>query len=426
MKIDEKINIVYVDASELKPAEYNPRTWDKTAIDNLTESIRRFGLVDPLIVNAAPNRKNVLIGGHFRFEVAKKLGIKKIPVVYVNIPDIDKERELNLRLNRNTGDWDYELLKSFDIDLLLNVGFDDGDLSAIWDENLSVEEDGFNTEDELSKIKVVKTKQGQIFRLGNHILGCGDALDSNFLDKILNDSSVDDIYLDPPYNIHLDYNNGIGTKAKYGGHFTKDNKSWNEYKDFLSKAIGNALRKAKRDCHVFCFCDESYIGLLQEIYREIGIDNKRVCLWIKNNQNLTPQVAFNKAYEACVYGVVGSPYLSKQVTNISEVLNKEVGSGNRMLDDIYDLFNIWLVKRLPTQNYEHPTEKPPTLHEKALRRCTRVGDIILDLFGGSGSTLIACEQLKRKCVMAEIEPIFCDLVIKRYKNLTGKEATHVN
>jgi len=96
-----------------------------------------------------------------------------------------------------------------------------------------------------------------------------------------------------------------------------------------------------------------------------------------------------------------------------------------MLDDIYDLFNIWLAKRLPTQNYEHPTEKPPSLHEKPLRRCTKVGDTILDLFGGSGSTLIACEMLKRKCIMTEIEPIFCDLIIKRYENLTGRKAERV-
>ena len=141
---------------------------------------------------------------------------------------------------------------------------------------------------------------------------------------------------------------------------------------------------------------------------------------------LTPQVAFNKAYEACVYGTIGNPYISDRLNNLTEVLNKEVDTGNRTLDDIFDIFNIWLARRLPTSSYEHPTEKPPTLHEKPLRRCTRVGDSVLDLFGGSGSTLIACEQLKRKCIMAEIEPIFCDLIIRRYKNLTGGELLKVN
>ena len=425
-KITEKINVVYVDASELKPAEYNPRTWDRPATDKLTESIKRFGLVDSLIVNSATGRKNIIIGGHFRYEIAKKLGIKKIPVVYVNIPNIRKEKELNLRLNRNTGQWDFDLLKSFDLDLLLDIGFDDSDLSAIWDETLSVEEDEFNTEYELSKIKEVKTKPGNVYRLGSHILGCGDATDTHFVESLVGSTQIEMVYLDPPYNISLDYNSGIGTKGKYGGQLTKDNKSEAQYKNFLTKAIQNALRKTKKDAHIFCYCDESYIGLLQEIYRELGIDNRRVCLWIKNNFGLTPQVAFNKAYEACIYGTVGIPYLSDRLNNLTEVLNKEVSTGNRMLDDIYDLFTIWLARRLPTQNYEHPTEKPPTLHEKPLRRCTRVGDVVLDLFGGSGSTLIACEQLKRKCVMTELEPIFCDLIIRRYENLTGKEAIRVN
>jgi len=425
-KESKKINISYVDISDLKAAAYNPRAWNKVALEKLTESIKRFGLIDPLIVNSAPNRKNILVGGHMRLEIANRLGIKKVPVVYVNIPDIKKEKELNLRLNRNTGNWDFNLLKSFDIDLLLDVGFDDSDLQSIWDENLGVENDEFNVQDELEKIKTVNTKPGYIYRLGHHLLGCGDATDSKFIDKLLNQPQIDMIYNDPPYNISLDYNSGMGKKSKYGGYLTKDNKTWDEYKNFLRSSITNSLRKAKKDCHIFCYCDESYIGLVQELYRELGINSKRVCLWIKNNQNLTPQVAFNKAYEPCVYGVVGSPYLSSSIRNISEVLNKEVDSGNRMLDDIYDMFSIWLAKRLPAQGYEHPTEKPPSLHEKPLRRCTKVGDSVLDLFGGSGSTLIACEQLKRKCYIAEIEPIFCDLIIKRYKNLTGGEVVHVS
>ena len=262
--------------------------------------------------------------------------------------------------------------------------------------------------------------------MGSHILGCGDALDFNFLDKLIEGSQIDMVYMDPPFNISLDYNRGIGGRANYEGKLTNDNKTDTEYREFLVKAIENALRKVKRDAHIFTYCDEGYIWLLQQIYKQLGIDNKRVCLWIKNGMGLTPQIAFNKAYEACIYGTVGSPYISDKLNNLTEVLNKEVETGNRMLDDIYDLFNIWLAKRLPAQQYEHPTEKPPQLHEKALRRCTKIGGTVLDLFGGSGSTLIACEQLKRKCVITEIEPIFCDLIIKRYENLTGREAIHVN
>ena len=301
------------------------------------------------------------------------------------------------------------------------------DLHSIWDEALAVEDDEFDTEFELSKIKEIKTKPGDIYKLGSsNLLGCGDALDFKFLDRLIKGPSVDMVYMDPPFNIFLDYDKGIGGRAKYGGKLTKDNKTDTEYREFLVKAIENALRKTKSDAHIFTYCDESYIGLLQEIYKQLGIDNKRICLWIKNGMGLTPQIAFNKAYEACVYGVVGSPYLSKWVNNIHEVLNKEVSVGNRCLDDIYDIFNVWLYRKIPSQQYEHPTEKPCVLHERALRRCTRVGDTVLDLFGGSGSSLIACTQLKRRNVMVEIEPIFVDLIIKRYEKLTGKEAIRVN
>lgn len=416
-----RVTVQYVEVDILRPAEYNPRKWDETAAKKLTESIKRFGLVDPIIVNGALSRKNIVIGGHFRLYVAKGLGITQMPVVYVNIPNIQKEKELNLRLNRNTGEWDFELLKSFDVELLLDVGFDDKDLSHIWDDNLGVENDEFDVKKELEKIKEPKTKLGDIYELASHRLICGDATDPEMVKKLVQDKKASMLYCDPPYNIALDYNSGIGTNGKYGGK-TNDRKSEEEYKKFLKKTLENGLSVALPDSHIFYWCDENYIGLIQKIYKELEITNKRVCLWIKNNQNVTPQTAFNKVYEPCVYGIRGNPYLSESVKNLNEVLNKEVGTGNRLTDDILDLFNIWLVKRLPAQEYEHPTEKPPALHEKALRRCTKAGDLVLDLFGGSGSTLIACEQMKRRAYLSEIEPIFCDLIIKRFEKLTGKEA----
>lgn len=416
-----KVAVQYVPIEQLRSAEYNPRTNTDEQATQLKKSITTFDMVEPIITNSAPSRKNIIIGGHFRWRVAKELGYKEIPVIYVNIPDIEKEKELNLRLNRNTGEWDFELLKSFDVELLLDVGFDDSDLSHIWDENLGVENDDFDVKKELEEIKEPKSKLGDIYQLGSHRLICGDATNPEVIKKLVKDEKVSMLYCDPPYNISLDYNNGIGTNGKYGGK-TNDKKSEEEYRNFLKQTLQNGLSVAYSDAHIFYWCDENYIGLIQGIYKELGIINKRVCLWIKNNQNVTPQTAFNKVYEPCVYGIRGNPYLSESVKNLNEVLNKEVGTGNRLTDDILDLFNIWLAKRLPAQDYEHPTEKPPTLHEKALRRCTKAGDIVLDVFGGSGSTLIACEQLKRRAYLCEIEPIFCDLIIKRFEKLTGQEA----
>lgn len=412
--------IHHIPISELNPAPYNPRTWDEEALKQLCESITRFGFLDPVIVNSYEERKNVVIGGHMRLAAAKKLSIEHVPVLYVSIADVEREKELNLRLNRNTGQWDFELLKQFDVEMLLDVGFNDSDLSAIWDDVLTIEDDNFDEANALQEITTPNTKLGDLYKLGNHYLLCGDSREVENVKRLFGGNQASMIYLDPPYNISLDYNKGISTKGKYGGNFQQDNKSFAEYQNFLQEILTNALSVASPDCHVFTWCDQNWIGVVQSIYQGLTLDLKRVCLWVKNNHNMTPQVAFNKAYEPCVYATRGKPYLAP-INNLNEVFNKEVATGNRTLDDILDLLDLWLVKRLPGQDYEHPTSKPPTLHEKPLRRCTQPGDVVVDLFGGSGSTLIACEQLKRRAFLCEIDPIFCDLIINRFTELTGEE-----
>ncbi len=409
---------------DLIPFDKNPRILSDFQKDKLKESLEKFNLVEIPAINI----DNKILAGHQRIKIMLLLnrGNEEIDVRVPNRKLTKEEfEEYNLRSNISSGDWDFEALKSIDIEMLMDVGFDNDDLSKIWDENLETEDDNFNTQKELEKIKEPKTKVGDIIKLGNHLLVCGDSTDPKVIEKLSKEKIVDMIYSDPPYNINLDYNKGIGGKKNYGGQ-TNDNKSGIEYLEFLRKTLQNGLSISKPDCHIFYWNDENHIGLIQNLFKEIGIENKRTCLWIKNGFSPTPNIAFNKSYEACIYGTVGKPYISDSLKNLNEIMNKEIGSGNRTIDDILDLLNIWLVKRLPSGDYEHPTEKSPTLHEKALRRCTKIGDTVLDLFGGSGSTLIACEQLKRKCLTIEIEPIFCDLIISRYQKLTGKEVVYVN
>jgi DNA modification methylase len=417
MKKETDIKIVQVKIADLLPAAYNPRFHGEKPLEDLKESIRSFGCLDPIICNSAPERKNTVIGGHMRIKAATALGLTELPAVFVNIPDIQKEKELNLRLNRNTGEWDFELLKEFDMNLLLDVGFDDRDLSPIWDQQ-ETESDGFDLEKKLEEIKTPTVKPGDLYMLGSHFLLCGNSSDSVQVGRLMGGKKASMVYCDSPYNIGLNYSKGISTSGKYGGMET-DSKTDDEYREFLRKSIENAISVSEPDAHFFYYCDEKYIGMLQSLYQELGISNKRVCLWVKNNLNMTPGVAFNKLYEPCVYGTTGKPFLSEKLQNLTEILNKEIDTGNRALDDILDLLNIWLVKRLPGQDYSHPTEKPVTLHEKPLRRCTRPGDIVLDLFAGSGSTLMACEQMKRVCYTCEIDPVFCQVVLERFTETTG-------
>ena len=423
-----KLTLIYepnFPIGNLKPSEYNPRRWEDKAVRDLTRSIKEEGFVVPILANGNKARYGIVIAGHFRLKVAKDLGYTAVPVNFIDIPDIEKEKKLNLTLNRVSGDWDYELLKNFDIELLLESGFDDFDLTRIFDDALGVEDDDFDADKEAVKIKTPRTKPGDLILLGQHRLICGDSTNPEAVKKLVGDHKIHMLNYDPIYNIGLSYSKGVSTKGKYGGKVT-DRMTDKEYRSFLKSVLQNGLSHAYPDCHVFCWCDESYIGLLQNLYAELGIESKRVCLWIKNNSNMNPQIAFNKVYEPCVYGTIGSPYLSQSVHNISEVLNKEIGTGNRLPDDVMDLFNIWLVKRVNGQDYEHPTQKPPTLYEKAFRRCSKPGDIILDLFGGSGSQLIAAEQLKRRVFLCEIDPVFCDVIVARYQQLTGKEAVYVD
>lgn len=410
--------------NDLLPYERNPRQISEKQIEDLKRSFKKFNLVEVPCIDF----DNKIVAGHQRVKVLQLLG-RGEENIDVRVPNrkLTKEEFEQYLITSNAvgGDWDFEKLKSFDIDLLLNIGFDETELANIWDSNLETEDDGFQIDQELAKIKKPKTQLGDIIQLGSHKLICGDATDPSVLKKLFGNDRASMIYSDPVYNIGVDYNSGIGGKQNYGGN-VNDKRTDAEYKEFLRKSIENALAVSKDDTHVYYWCDESYIWILQELYRELGLINKRVCLWIKNGANPTPGVAYNKCYEPCVYGVRGRPYLAKGIENLNEVMNKEMATGNRMIDDILDYLNIWLVKRLSGDQYEHATAKPPTLHEKAIRRCTRPGDIILDSFAGSGSTMVAAEQLKRRAYVVELEPIFCDLIIIRYEKLTNKKAKKLN
>lgn len=408
----------------LLPYEKNPRTISEKQLEDLTKSMKKFNLVEIPAIDTDGR----IIAGHQRIKALHLLGRgdEEIDVRIPNRKLTEKEYEQYLLTsNAVGGDWDFEKLRGFDMELLLNIGFSEEDLSAIWDDHMETEDDDFDIEQALGEIKEPKTKLGNIYQLGMHRLICGDTTDSDTLRILLGKEKTRMIFSDPVYNIGLSYDTGLSGNKSYGGK-TNDRKTDREYKDLLKRSLKNALSVSEPDTHIFYWCDETYIGLIQDIYRELGIENKRVCLWIKNAQNPTPKVAFNKCYEPCVYGIRGKPYISKSNQNLNEVMNKEVGTGNRLVDDILDLMDIWLVKRLSGNEYEHPTSKPPTLYEKAIRRCTKPGDIILDGFGGSGSSLIAGEQLKRKVYLVEIEPIFCDLIIKRYETLTGTKAKRIN
>ncbi len=200
------LKVVYVSIRNLKPATYNPRKWSEEAIAGLKESISKFGLVDPIIVNGAESRKNVVIGGHFRLKIANDLEYKEVPVVYVTIPDIEVEKELNIRLNKNLGEFDLDLLSEFNEEFLSKVGFSSEELDDIFDIETTPEQ--FDLKKELQKLDITKIEiqKGDVYALGSSKLMCGDSTIEEDVLKLMGGEKAQMCFTDPPYL--LDYLKG--------------------------------------------------------------------------------------------------------------------------------------------------------------------------------------------------------------------------
>jgi len=405
--------------------EKNPRKLSDVQLEGLKRSLKKFNVAELPCINT----DGTLVAGNQRVLALSLLGRgnEEIEVRVPNRPLSDAEfRDYLLTSNRSGATWDFEKLAAdFDLSELLNAGFDSLDLANIFDNNLEIVDDAFDEEDEIEKAQETDIAPGDYFALGRHRLFCGDATKPENVQRLMDGVKADLVNTDLPFNIGLSYDKGVGNKCAYGG-TTNDSKSDEDYETFVKTVMQNSLSVTKPDAHIMFWCDERYVWLFQKAYRELGIDSKRLCIWIKNNQSPTPNIAFNKVTEFCVYGTIGKPWLNDNITNLNEIQNKEVTTGNRLTEDILDLLNIWLVKRLPGSENEHPTQKNPSLHEKALRRCTRPGDIVLDLTAGSGSILSACEQLKRTAYLCEMEPVFCQVIINRFKKISYEKIIKLN
>ncbi len=415
---------VHKRVDDLVPQKVNPRTISDKQMLDLTRSLKKYNLVEIPAVDA----DGTILAGHQRIKAMQLLG-RGDEVIDVRSPNRKLTKQEAKRYliasNKLGGDWDFDLLKTFDLSDITFAGFDDIEVAKLHDEDKSVIDDSFDVEKELKKITKPRTKLGDIITLGKHRVFCGDSTDADNLRRLLGRNKASMIYSDPVYNLKINYDSGIGGKQSYGGN-VNDHRTFKEYKLFLDKSLSAALNVTKHDAHIFYWCDQVYIGVLQDLYRQHNINNKRVCLWLKNNQNPVPGVAFNKVYEPVVYGVQGKPYLSALEMSLNEVLNKEMRTGNDLLDDFRDFIDVWASKRISGSEYEHATSKPPQLHENAIKRCTRPDDIIIDSFLGSGSTLIAAESLGRRVYGCELEPTYCDLIIRRYEKLTGRKAKIVS
>ncbi|MDE2001753.1 MAG: DNA modification methylase [Patescibacteria group bacterium] len=416
MSIKPNMEIVAVKIANLHPAEYNPRTFTDKEFSDLKESIARFGIVEPFVVNAAENRKNVLIGGHFRLKVAQALGYDEVPVVYVNIPDLAKEQELNIRLNKNTGEFDWKLLASIDEGILLDVGFQKVELREKFGINKDIAEDDFDAEKEYDAISEPTSKFGEIYELGRHRLMCGDSTDPQQVAKLVKGAKANLIFTDPPYNVDYKYakyeaiHGGRRKKFIHGGQIFNDNKSPQEFYEFLLAVFKNAHAHTTDDAPIYvCHATKTQEQFFKA-FAEAGFHFSQTIIWLKERIILAMGQDFHRVYEPIIFGWKEG---QKHYTNKFMTTEKELWDLDRLAFE--ERLDVWFQARDKSKDYEHPTQKPVRLVGRAIRKSCPPDGAVLDLFGGSGSTLLAAEQSERSAFLMELDPAYCDVIRKRYE-----------
>lgn len=392
------MNIQKINIEKLKAAEYNPRKDLKPEDEEyqkIKKSILEFGYVAPIIVNS----DMTVIGGHQRLKVLKELGYKEIEC---NIVDLDKAKEkaLNIALNKISGEWDNakleELLaelKNEDIDMDI-TGFSFDEVDNILKDITGSKEDDFDIDQALSEIDEPVTKPGDIWILGKNRLMCGDSTVKENVDKLMNDKLADFILTDPPYNV--DYEGKTVDALK----IENDNMSETEFYNFLLDAFRNMFEKIKYGGSIYVFHADTEGLNFRNAFKSVGFKLAQCLVWVKNTFVMGRQ-DYQWRHEPILYGW------------------KE-GAGHYFIDDRKQSTVLEFDK--PTRNAEHPTMKPIDLLVYLIKNSSKENDLILDLFGGSGSTLIAAEQVKRCCYTMELDPKYCDVIVKRWELLTGEKA----
>jgi DNA modification methylase len=434
----DKYQIQYVDINSLHPAEYNPRTNSEKQANDLKESIGHFDLVDPLIVNSAPERLNVIIGGHFRWRMAVELGYKEVPVVYVNIPDIEKEKELNLRLNKNTGEWDWNLLASFDEALLLEIGFSSEDLDNVFDIDDNPEQ--FDLEKELKKLDINKIdiQKGDVIKLGESRLMCGDStIEDDFL-KLMAEEKADMCLTDPPYI--LDYLHGKRKGKPTTGFGAKRDRRYLETDslppDFTEKWMANIARIQKEHFSIIVYENWKNLRTIWgEMEKYWKVKNMIVWHLPNRHQGFAAKYKFFSKHDIAMVGASPDANTEYNLENETDGLQEEYETA------------LYAISGKPHwEGYEHgkknqPTDfiefnasdekhsgqgiifgtKPIEILIPYIKVLTKRGDLIVEPFGGSGSTLIAAEKMKRRCFIMEKSPVYAEVIKKRWEKLTGKK-----
>lgn len=406
--------------SDLIPYINNAKIHTEDQVTRIASSIREFGFLNPVLIDA---NKNV-IAGHGRIMAAKKLGLEEVPCVYVEGLTDAQRKAYILADNRlaEMADWDMDLVKG-ELEELQELGFDI-ELTGF---DLELDEETETVEDELPEEVEARAKDGDIWELGEHRVICGDSTDPEVLEKLMQGEKADLLLTDPPYNVN--YSNKAGKIAN-------DNLENSEFREFLKKAFNAAFSKIRGGAAFYIWHADTEGLNFRSAAEEAGLHVRQCIIWNKNGLILG-RSDYQWKHEPCLYGwKEGAAHYfvddRKQATVIEDAkpdlkkMKKE--ELRNLLEQIYsDKVSTTVInENKPLANDMHPTMKPISLLARQIRNSTKQGWAVLDTFGGSGSTLMACEQLNRKCYTCELDPHYVDVILQRWENFTGKKAVLLN
>ncbi len=385
------MEIIKRNPKELIKADYNPRKISDKDFKQLKKSLETFQCVEPIVVNQFEGRENVIVGGHQRLKAMESLGWSEVPTVEVYL-NLDEEKELNVRLNKNTGEFDFELLTDlFDTDKLEEIGFELDELPEITED---LTEPLTDPDEAPEPPKEPKTKLGDIYELGNHRLMCGDSTLITNAEKVMQGDLADLIVTDPPYNVSYE------GKTKDALTIENDSMGDSQFYSFLYDSYSTYFAVSKAGAGIYVFHADSEGVNFRKAMIDAGFLLKQCCIWVKNTMVMGRQ-DYHWQHEPILYGW-------------------KDGGAHKWYSDRKQK-TVWNFDR-PSRNAEHPTMKPIDLIEYPINNSSKKGDIVIDFFGGSGSTLIACEKNGRKCRTIEFDPKYCDVIVERWENFTGKKA----
>lgn len=382
--------------SEVKPYDKNPRKNDD-GVEAVANSIKEFGWQQPIVVD----KDNVIIVGHTRYKAARKLGMKEVPVVVANNLTPEQVKAYRLADNK-TGeltDWDMSLLDDelgdiADIDMS-DFGFN----LDLDDDEVEVQEDDFDEE----VPEEPKSKLGQIYQLGRHRLMCGDSTKPEDVKKLVGGGRCDLLLTDPPYNVDYsakDYGMDKSSKTRKNNQIANDKMAPDEFYKFLFSVFTNAKDNLKDGASFYIWFSDLATVEFNNAANEAGLLVKETLVWEKNNIVLGRQ-DYQHKHEPCLYGwVKGGSHSWYSDRKQTTILNFDK----------------------PQRSDLHPTMKPVALFDYQIKNSTKSGDVVLDLFGGSGTTIMACEQDGRNACVMEYDPKYVDVIIKRWEDFTGEKA----